>query len=159
MFALNDKGKTKILYLLVLGKEVINLPTLGFNVEIIDMGGKNIKIFDIGGLKQLRGLWNHYLKNINGLIWVYDISNNQTYEESQNELKKLLNDPQMTPDIPLLIFANKNDINVNGNQAEDFINDIQDVLNGRSYYIKECNHNDLDSYKDGINWLSNSLID
>ena len=157
MFGLGDSGKTAILYLLKLGTKVITIPTIGFNLETINSYDKDISIWDLGGHEKIRCLWIHYLEDINGLIWVYDISNNQTYEESQNELKKLLSNPKISQDIPLLIFANKSDINANGNQVEDFINGLQDNLNGRAYYIKECNQNDLDSYKDGINWLSNSL--
>ena len=160
MFGLGDSGKTVILYLLKLGTKVNTIPTIGFNIETINLCDKNLTIWDIGGHEKIRCLWTHYIEDfedINGLIWVYDISNKQTYEESQNELKKLLSNPKLSQDIPLLIFANKSDINVNGNQVEDYINGIQDILNGRPYFIKECNQDDLDSYKEGIDWLSNSL--
>ena len=157
MFGLNDSGKTKILYLLKFGEEITTIPTIGFNVEIIDMGDKNLAIFDLGGHKQIRALWHHYLNNINGLIWVYDISNNETFEESQNELKKILDDSQINQNTPLLIYANKCDINNNGNTIENFVNGIHDYLTNRSYFIKECNIKDLDSYKQGLDWLYSNI--
>ena len=157
MFGLNDAGKTKILYLLKLGEEVTTIPTIGFNVEIIDMGDKNLAIFDVGGHKQIRVLWHNYLNNINGLIWVYDINNSETFEESQNELKKILDDSQINQNTPLLIYANKCDINNNGNTIENFVNGIQDYLTNRPYFIKECNIKDLDSYKEGLDWLYNNI--
>ena len=86
MFGLDASGKTTILYLLKLGKEVFTIPTMGFNVESIDneCWEKGITIWDLGGKKQIRILWGHYLDDINGIIWVYDISDNETIEESQN---------------------------------------------------------------------------
>ena len=39
----------------------------------------------------------------------------------------------------------------------NFVNGIQDYLNDRAYFIKECNYNDLESYKDGLDWLYNNL--
>ena len=83
MLGLDDSGKTNILYKLKLGEKVTTIPTIGFNVEIIENNGwaKNIVIWDIGGNEKIRGLWKHYYEEnennkVNGLIWVYDISDN-----------------------------------------------------------------------------------
>ena len=110
MFGLSGSGKTTILYLLHLGEKVTTIPTIGFNVETIDNENweKSITIWDIGGQKKIIPLWIHYLNDINGIIWVYDITDNETIEESQNELKNLLNNnPQINQNIPLLIYENK----------------------------------------------------
>ena len=159
MFGLDDAGKTKILYILKLGTKVMTIPTIGFNVERIENESqeKNITIWDIGGNKMVRKLWKQYFCNTNGLIWVYDMSKKETYEESQNELKSILYEPDIKSDIPLLIIANKSDLNKEGNSINDYINGIQDCLSNRPYFIKECNYDDLDSYKDGLDWLYNNM--
>ena len=159
MFGLEDVGKTTILYLLKLGTKIITIPTIGFNCETIENENqeKNMTIWDVGGTKKIRPLWLHYLYNTNGLIWVYDISNKETYEESQNELKSILNNPDTKADTPLLIIANKSDLNGPGNSIDDYINGIQDLLSNRPYFIKECNSDNLDSYKDGLDWLYNNM--
>ena len=159
MFGLDDAGKTKILYILKFGTKVMTIPTIGFNVETIENESqeKNITIWDIGGNKMVRKLWKQYFCNTNGLIWVYDMSKKEKYEESQNELKSILNDPDIKSDIPLLIIANKSDLNKEGNSINDYINGIQDCLSNRPYFIKECNYDDLDSYKDGLDWLYNNM--
>ena len=159
MFGLDDAGKTKILYILKLGTKVMTIPTIGFNVETIENESqeKNITLWDIGGNKMVRKLWKQYFCNTNGLIWVYDMSKKEKYEESQNELKSILNDPDIKSDIPLLIIANKSDLNKEGNSINDYINGIQDCLSNRPYFIKECNYDDLDSYKDGLDWLYNNM--
>ncbi len=134
MFGLSGSGKTTILYLLHLGEKVQTLPTIGYNVETIDNDNweKSISIWDIGGQKKLMPLWIHYLNDINGLIWAYDITDNETIEESQNELKNLLNNnPQKNQNIPLLIYANKRDLNKNGNKIMNFIERIKAFLNNR----------------------------
>ena len=71
--------------------------------------------------------------------------------------KILNNNPKKNENIPLLMYANKNDLNKNGNKIMNFIDGIKDFLNNRLYFIKECNHNDLESYKEGLDWLYNNL--
>ena len=159
IFGLDKSGKTTILYLLKCGEKVITIPTIGFNVEVIDKDSwpKSVNLWDVGGQEKIRPLWVNYFKNINGIIWVYDISNNQIIGKSQKELKKILDDPQINKNIPLLIFANKNDLNKNGNKKENFLIGLEDYLNNRPYFIKECSANDLESYKEGIDWLYSTL--
>ena len=160
MYGLDDSGKTKILYLLKLNEETLTLPTIGFNIEEINDPNweKNISIWDVGGGEKIRILWANYLNNINGLIWVYDINNNERFEESINELKKILNNPNLKENVPLLIYANKSDLNVNNNKKEDFIEGIGDCVKDRPYFIIECNIKNIESYKEGLVWLYNNLI-
>jgi len=155
MLGLGKSGKTSILHLLKYGKEVMTTPTIGFNEETIDNYDKKIKILDLGGGQE--NLWSNYLDGVNGLIWVYDLSDNKSYEESHNELKKLLSHPKISQDIPLLIFANKSDLNKDGNKPSDFYDRFQGTLKGRTFFIKECNKNDLNSYKKGIDFLYQNI--
>ena len=157
MFGLDNTGKTEILYLLKFWEKVTTIPTIGYNVEIIknENWEKNIELWDIGGLEKLRVLWHHYLNDLKGLIWVYDISQMDKLEENKNELKKLLAD--LNGSIPLLIYANKNDLNAEITEL-DFINGIEEYLNKRPYYIQSCNHDDIESYKNGLEWLYNNIV-
>ena len=159
MFGLSDAGKTTILYLLKIGEKVITIPTIGFNFEAIENEnwGKKIEIWDVGGMKKIRPLWIHYLDDMNGLIWVYDISNEKEIEESQNELIKILSDSKVSENIPLLIYANKEDLNKNESNIDLFITKIQKYIEYRPYYIQKCNINDIESYKNGLSWLYNNM--
>ena len=160
MLGLDDSGKTTILYLLKIGEKVTTILTIGYNVEEIDKDfwEKSITIWDIGGKEKIRKhFWAKNYTNTNGLIWVYDISNNQRIEESQKELIKILNDPQLDKKIPLLIIANKNDINTIGNKIVNFLDGINDYLNNRPYFIKEYNINEEETYKEGIVWLYSNV--
>lgn len=160
MFGLDDSGKTKILYLLKLKEETLTLPSLGFNIEEINDPNweKGITIWEAGGGEKIRILWTNYLNDINGLIWVYDINDNERFEESINELKKILNNPDLNLNVPLLIYANKSDLNINNNKKEDFIEGIEDCVKDRPYFIIECNIKNIESYKEGLEWLYNNLI-
>ena len=159
MLGLGDSGKTKILFLLKLNEKVLTLPTIGFNVETIknENWEKNMTIWDIGGDEKIRAFWHIYLENLNGLIWVYDISNKNILEESKKELINLLNAQEIKESIPLLIYANKSDLNNSGNNIEDFTNGIEEYLNKRPYYIQLSNQDDIESYKIGLEWLYNNI--
>ena len=160
MLGLDNSGKTTILYRLRLGEIVTTIPTIGFNVETIENNtwNKTICLWDIGGLPKIRPLWNHYYSDIKGLIWVYDISNNEEIENSKKELINVLSNEKIENNLPLLIYANKTDKNINNNNINDFIIGIEEQLNTRPYLIQLCNYNDLESYKNGINWLCDNLI-
>ena len=155
MFGLNDSGKTKILFLLKLKQNVLTIPSMGFNVEEIknENWEKSVTIWDIAGNKKLRKLWVYYYENTNGIIWVYDISIKELYEESQNELKKVLDSDLINKSVPLLIYANKDDLNKNGNHVEEFLSGIKDYLGNRPYFIQVTNCDNYESCKSGLDWL------
>lgn len=64
MFGLDGAGKTAILYMLKLGEVVSCIPTIGFNVESIDVEDTSFTIFDVGGQDKIRTLWRHYYEVI-----------------------------------------------------------------------------------------------
>jgi ADP-ribosylation factor protein 1 len=49
---LDASGKTTILYKLKLGEVVTTIPTIGFNVETVQIAGLNRTIWDRGWLRQ-----------------------------------------------------------------------------------------------------------
>ena len=63
----------------------------------------------------------------------------------------------MNNKLPILIFANKSDLNANENIIEDFIEGIKDYLKDRPYFITACSINNIESYKEGLDWLYNNL--
>lgn len=63
MVGLDAAGKTTILYKLKLNENITSVPTIGFNVEMVEY--KNIKftVWDIGGQHKIRPLWRYYFQN------------------------------------------------------------------------------------------------
>ena len=51
---------------------------------------------------------NH--EGVNGLIWVIDSNDPARIEESREEFMKVINDDSIPRGVPLLIFANKQDL-------------------------------------------------
>lgn len=56
----SQSGKTKILFQLVLHADVVTIPTIGFNVENVEIANENITIWDVGGKKEIIPLWKNY---------------------------------------------------------------------------------------------------
>ncbi len=60
-------GKTTILYKIKVKKLVTTVPTIGFNVETIQVkDGVEFTVWDVGGQTMLRSTWNHYYENTDG---------------------------------------------------------------------------------------------
>lgn len=62
-------GKTTIIYKIKLNENVCTIPTIGFNVETVNIGkGVNFTVWDVGGQSKLRPLWKHYFQNSQGSL-------------------------------------------------------------------------------------------
>lgn len=111
MIGLDGAGKTTILYKLKLNEVVTTIPTIGFNVECVQpVPGLNMTVWDVGGQTKIRPLWRHYYNNTDGIIWIVDSCDRERFNESCEEFQGVLNDDGMTREVPILVFANKQDL-------------------------------------------------
>ena len=55
-----------MLYKLKLGERVVTIPTIGFNVETVDVKGLSFTVWDVGGQEKIRALWRPYFVNTHG---------------------------------------------------------------------------------------------
>ena len=54
MLGLDAAGKTTILYKIKLNEQVTTIPTIGFNVETVELGnGLTFTVWDVGGQQRL----------------------------------------------------------------------------------------------------------
>ncbi|KYQ93951.1 ADP-ribosylation factor-related protein [Tieghemostelium lacteum] len=106
-------GKTTLLYKLKLGNITPTAPTIGFNLENVQIGDKlNLTIWDVGGDSKIRYLWKHYFNNnLNAVIFMIDISDRSRINEVLESAfyPYVVNDELLATNIPLLILANKED--------------------------------------------------
>ena len=51
----------------------------------------------------------HSISGVDGLIWIVDSADLDRLGESQEEMLKVINDDNLTPGLPILLFANKCD--------------------------------------------------
>lgn len=110
LIGLDAAGKTTLLYKVKLNLNATTVPTIGFNVEEVEpVKGLKLTVFDVGGQDKIRKLWHHYTQDMDGLIWMVDSADSERFDESKDELNKIL-DCHGLVDCPILVFANKQDL-------------------------------------------------
>jgi small GTP-binding protein len=109
MIGLDNAGKTTILYKLKLNTTVETAPTLGFNLETVQVASLNLVIWDIAGQEKFRPVWSHYLLNAKAIIFVVDAKDRERIELAYEELWRVVDLPEHCQ-TPLLVFANKQDL-------------------------------------------------
>ena len=109
MVGLDAAGKTTILYKLKLNETVTTIPTIGFNVEEVQVKSLTFTVWDVGGQDKIRPLWRHYLNDNDGLIFVVDSTDRERVKEAADELHNVM-DVDTMRDVPILVFANKMDL-------------------------------------------------
>ncbi|XP_037653691.1 ADP-ribosylation factor 2-like [Choloepus didactylus] len=57
MVGLDAAGKTTILYKLKLGELVSAIPTIGFNVQMVEYKNISFTVWHVGGQDKIRALW------------------------------------------------------------------------------------------------------
>jgi len=63
----------------------------------------------VGGQENIRRLWRHYYQGTEGLIFVVDSNDPERIEEAREELRGILEFPDMS-NVPVVIIANKQDL-------------------------------------------------
>lgn len=95
-----------------------------------------LNVWDIGGQSKIRPYWKNYFENTDALIYVIDCSDRKRLMESGNEFMELLADEKLK-DVPILIFANKQDLS-NAMKVSEIAEVIGLVkLNDRTWQIQE----------------------
>ena len=102
-------GKTTLLYQIKTQDTQKTIPTIGFNLETLEMGDTNFLVWDLGGQDKIRLIWRHYFQNTQAIVYVVDSANLEDIEPAKEELDRLLTDPELK-DALLLVLANKQDL-------------------------------------------------
>ena len=127
MIGLDGAGKTTALYRLKFDQYMNTVPTVGFNCERVKgtvgkSKGLTFLIWDVGGQEKIRPLWRSYTRCTDGIIFVVDSAEEDKLDEAKVELWRTMK-YQDNKDIPLLILANKQDL-----QSALNASDIEDAL-------------------------------
>lgn len=110
LLGLDNAGKTTILKQLSSEDVQHVTPTKGFNVKTVAaMGDIRLNVWDIGGQRSIRPYWSNYFDNIDTLIFVIDSNDQKRFDEMNIELGELLDEEKLSK-VPVLIFANKQDL-------------------------------------------------
>jgi len=158
VLGLDNSGKTTILKKLSDEDASHIMPTQGFNIKSLMHDGFKLNVWDIGGQKSIRPYWRNYFDNSDALIYVIDSADKKRLEEAGNEMGQLLEEEKLAG-VPLLIFANKQDLI---NAQDD--NEIADQLNfkdirDRNWKIHACSAKTGDGLQEGMEWMVQQVND
>jgi small GTP-binding protein len=160
MLGLDAAGKTMILYK-ASGQEVkTTIPTIGMNVETTSWSGNLVTVWDVGGRSPLRALYRHFLEGVKGFVFVIDSADRDRMDQAKDELHRML---QMMEDVcgkvPLLVFANKQDVPAAMTAAEVASSLGLHSLPHRSWFLQPCCAVMGDGLDHGFEWLLRSARD
>lgn len=153
MLGLDNAGKTTILYKLKLGDVVTTIPTIGFNVEMIEYKNLRMTVWDIGGQDKIRNLWRHYYDNVNAIIFVLDASDKKRFEVAKDELHKIIHEDQLK-DAIILVYANKSDLS---STTTVELTEILNLPSNRTWIIQPSCARTGDGLYEGLDWISKQL--
>ena len=157
ILGLDNAGKTAILYSLKLG-EVINytVPTIGFNVEEVQIDNLSIKMWDIGGQDKIRALWPHYFQQSSGIVFVVDSNDQDRLPHAKIELHTLISHKDNVGK-PFLILANKQDL-PNAVDKETMVRELQlETVTTSKWYVVECSATKNQRARVGFEWLASNI--
>merc|ERR1712137_694540 len=152
MLGLDNAGKTTILK--KMSEEDIShiMPTQGFNIKSLVQEGFKLNVWDIGGQKSIRPYWSNYFEASDALVYVIDSSDARRLEESGAELRDLLADDKLK-NIPLLVFANKQDL-LQATPADEISQTLQLAgISDRTWTIQACSAKEGSGLQEGMEWL------
>jgi len=156
MVGLDAAGKTTILYKLKLGEVVSSCPTIGFNVEELKYKKLNLTVWDIGGQDKIRGLWKHYYKNCQAVVYVVDSQDDERVEEADAELEKILAAEELK-DAAVLIYANKQDLPRALSPSEITRRLKLYEANNHKWFVQGTSATNGSGLYEGLEWLNGAI--
>ncbi|KAM6062537.1 PREDICTED: ADP-ribosylation factor-like protein 14 [Chlamydotis macqueenii] len=139
MLGLDAAGKSTLLYKFKYNDVFLTIPTIGFNVDMIETG-KNFTLtfWDVGGQQKMRQAWCNFLENTDGLLYVVDSSDKRRLEESKKEFELILKN-DFLKSVPVVLLANKQDL-PGALNAEEVTRrfHMKKYCSDRNWYVQPC---------------------
>lgn len=153
---LDNAGKTSIIQQLTNRSPHTTSPTRGFQVSQLEFEGCQLVAWDVGGQQSLRSHWSDYYGNVAGIFWIIDSTDRRRMFETGLELAALLKEPKLAG-IPLLVFANKQDLATKMNVDEIATELELHTVRDRDFQIQGCSAIDGNGLIDGMHWMVTSI--
>lgn len=142
LLGLDNAGKSTLLYKLKHNTNVSTVPTIGFNVEMLE-ARKNrrkiaITIWDVGGQGNMRDHWPNFYQNAGAIVFVVDSADQERLNEAQRELERTLRNDELRGR-PLILLANKQDVDgaLNVTEMKDRFN-MRKICQERDCFVQPC---------------------
>ncbi|NXT67273.1 ARL14 protein, partial [Chaetops frenatus] len=139
MLGLDSAGKSTLLYKFRYKGVFLTMPTIGFNVDMIEAGKDfTLTFWDVGGQKKMRELWSNFLEDTDGLLYVVDSSDKRRLEESRREFECVLKS-EAIKNVPVVVLANKQDL-PGALNAEEITRrfKMKKYCSDRNWYVQPC---------------------
>ncbi|KAL7754366.1 ADP-ribosylation factor-like protein 6 [Sorochytrium milnesiophthora] len=168
MVGLDNSGKTSIINALksshspstaVDASDIV--PTVGFSVDSTRFGSLNLTVFDMSGHGRYRDLWQHYYADVQGIVFVFDMSDASRLAVVKEELMLMLQHELVSSSrMPLLLLANK--IDLPAEQLMDLaqVTDVLglDVIKDHNWHICPCSALAGVGIEPGFDWLADTTL-
>eukprot|EP00639_Heterosigma_akashiwo_P023797 CAMPEP_0206407530 /NCGR_PEP_ID=MMETSP0294-20121207/30560_1 /ASSEMBLY_ACC=CAM_ASM_000327 /TAXON_ID=39354 /ORGANISM="Heterosigma akashiwo, Strain CCMP2393" /LENGTH=176 /DNA_ID=CAMNT_0053866719 /DNA_START=73 /DNA_END=599 /DNA_ORIENTATION=- len=129
LLGLDSSGRTTLLYKEKLGELITTIPTIGFNVETLQVDGTKLTVWDVGGCDKIRPLWRHYFHGTDAIVYFVDSSDRDRRQEQREEYNLILQQEELRDSIKF-VLANKQDL-PHARSGPEVATDLQ-VLDGNA---------------------------
>ena len=108
-----------------------------FMVVLQSQDGFKLNVWDIGGQREIRPYWRNYYEHTDALIYVVDSADEMRVQEVKENLQELLAE-ELLGGVPLLVFANKQDLEMALDAPEVMEHLDLNAITSRSWNIQAC---------------------
>jgi ADP-ribosylation factor-like protein 3 len=129
------------------------MPTQGFNIKSLVKDGFKLNVWDVGGQREIRPYWRNYFDNTDALVYVIDSADAARLEEVNDELSRLLREEDKLAGVPLLVFANKQDLLSALSAADISVGLNLHMIKDRAWQIQACSAKTSEGLQEGMEWL------
>ena len=156
ILGLDNAGKTTILYRLQADEVVETIPTIGFNVEVLQYKNIKFQVWDLGGQTSIRPYWRCYYPNTDAIVFVVDSADTDRINIAKSELASMLQEEDLK-DAKLLVFANKQDMPGALNAGEVSLALGLAEIKNRQWTIQQTVAKKGEGLFEGFDWLCSSI--
>ncbi|XP_028986804.1 ADP-ribosylation factor-like protein 14 [Betta splendens] len=142
ILGLDNAGKSTLLYRLKHRASACTVPTIGFNVEMLEARRNRkpiaLTLWDVGGQGKMREHWPSFHADTAAVVFVVDSSDRGRLNEARRELENTLRSEQLR-ERPLVLLANKQDVcgALTVTELKDKFN-LRKICFDRDWFVQPC---------------------
>lgn len=127
-------------------------PTIGLNIGKMDVSKCQCLFWDLGGQVSMRGIWEKYYSEANGMIFVVDSADPARLEEARIAFETVRQHPELR-DMPVVLIANKMDITnaLSGDEIENMF--LDSCANHSLFRVQPASCLTCEGISEAIRWV------